>query len=61
MEGIMSRVTEYRAKAAQFIARAQKSTDLNSRVMLLELAGKLAALANTVERNESKYGESRAA
>jgi hypothetical protein len=29
--------------------------------MLLELAGKLAALANTVERNESKYGKSRAA
>lgn len=57
----MSRVNEYRAKAAQFIAQAEKSTDLNSRVMLLELAGKLAALANTAERNESKYGVSRAA
>ena len=52
----MSRAKEYRAKAAQFIAQAEKSTDLNSRVMLLELAGKLAALANTAERNESKYG-----
>jgi hypothetical protein len=61
MEGIMSRINEYRAKAAQFIALAEKSADLNSRVMLLELAGKLAALANTAERNESKYGVSRAA
>jgi hypothetical protein len=49
----MSRVTEYRAKAAQFIAQAEKSTDLNSRVMLLELAGTLAALANTAERHEN--------
>jgi hypothetical protein len=57
----MSRVNEYRAKAAQFIAQAEKSTDLNSRVMLLELAGRLAALANTAERNESKYTVSRAA
>jgi len=61
MEGIMSRINEYRAKAAQFIALAEKSADLNSRVMLLELAGKLAALANAAERNESKYGVSRAA
>jgi hypothetical protein len=61
MEGIMSRVNEYRAKAAQFIAQAEKSTDLNSRVMLLALAGKLAALANTAERNENTYGASRAA
>ena len=57
----MSRINEYRAKAAQFIALAEKSADLNSRVMLLELAGTLAALANTAERNESKYGVSRAA
>ena len=57
----MSRINEYRAKAAQFIALAEKSADLNSRVLLLELAGKLAALANTAERNESKYGVSRAA
>ena len=34
----MSRVNEYRAKAAEFIAQAEKSTDLNSRIMLLELA-----------------------
>jgi len=34
----MSRINEYRAKAAQFIALAEKSADLNSRVLLLELA-----------------------
>ena len=57
----MSRVNEYRAKAAEFIARAERSNDLNSRIMLLELAGTLAALANTAERHEHYTGVSRAA
>jgi hypothetical protein len=50
----MSRVSEYRNKAAEFIALAAKSSDLNSRIMLLELAGTLASLANSVERNENE-------
>jgi hypothetical protein len=47
----MSHVSEYRAKAAEFIALAAKSSDLNARIMLLELAGAWTTLANTVERN----------
>jgi hypothetical protein len=50
----MSRVVEYREKAAEFIALAAKSSDLNAQIMLLELAGTYTTLANTVERNENK-------
>ena len=59
----MSRINEYRAKGPPSSSpRPRKSIDLNSRVMLLGIGGKAGnALANTVERNESKYGESRAA
>jgi hypothetical protein len=50
----MGRLTEYRNKAAEFIALAAKSSDLNAQIMLLELAGTLSALANSAERNESR-------
>jgi hypothetical protein len=50
----MSRVAEYRTKAAEFIALAAKASDLNARVMLLQLAGVWTTLANTVERNEKR-------
>ncbi len=53
----MSHVFEYRTKAAEFLVLASKSSDLNSRIMLLELAGKLAALANTAERNEDRAAQ----
>jgi hypothetical protein len=48
----MSRVSEYRTKAAEFIARAARASDMNARVMLLQMAGTLTTLANTIERNE---------
>jgi hypothetical protein len=50
----MSRVFEYRTKAAEFIALAANSSDLNARIMLLELAGELSTLANRAERNENR-------
>ena len=50
----MSRATEYRDKASEYIARAAQASDLSARVMYLQLAGVWTNVANTIERNESR-------